>query len=213
MRKTLRFFLIAIPMIFGVAVNVYAWRPERTFQYEVRLGYSSAFQDILPHLPDYRYRVVNSIDDVYADRRSSVFSTNVFTGEFTFIVKKWLSFSINLTTGKCWNDVMSYYADSKMYRRSGTDSEWNIGVLPDARFTFLNRPAVKLYGSVGLGLLTTVSNTTTEGGGRRLTNITNEPAIQITPFGIMFGKRFFGYSELSFGNLFFGPRIGIGYRF
>ena len=70
------------------------------------------------------------------------------------------------------------------------------------RCNYLNRPAVKLYGSLELGAFFTI------GGDFEVV-----PDVQLNPFGVEFGKRFFGLVELGVGLNYFGVNAGVGYRF
>ena len=70
------------------------------------------------------------------------------------------------------------------------------------RCNYLNRPAVKLYGSLELGAFFTI------GGDFEVV-----PDVQLNPFGVEFGKRFFGLVELGVGLNYVPLRVGLGYRF
>ena len=70
------------------------------------------------------------------------------------------------------------------------------------RCNYLNRPSVKLYGSLEAGVLLSV------GGGLDLTF-----DAQLNPIGVEFGRRFFGMVEAGVGMNYFGGRVGMGYRF
>ena len=70
------------------------------------------------------------------------------------------------------------------------------------RCTYMDRPAVKLYGSLEAGAMFAV-------GG----DFTVVPDIQLNPIGVEFGRRFFGMAEMGVGMNYFGGRLGIGYRF
>lgn len=79
-------------------------------------------------------------------------------------------------------------------------------LLPMARFTFLNRPMVRLYGAAGLGL--TYKNDTRYGS----TDNSLEGVLQLTLFGVSVGKKLFGSAELGLGPLGL-VNVGFGYRF
>ena len=70
------------------------------------------------------------------------------------------------------------------------------------RCNYLNRPAVKLYGSLELGAFFTI------GGDFEVV-----PDVQLNPIGVEFGKRFFGLVELGVGLNYVGVNAGVGYRF
>lgn len=70
------------------------------------------------------------------------------------------------------------------------------------RCNYLNRPAVKLYGTLEAGGMFTV-------GG----DFSVVPDVQLNPIGVEFGRRFFGMVEAGVGINYFGGRLGVGYRF
>jgi hypothetical protein len=71
------------------------------------------------------------------------------------------------------------------------------------RCNYLNRPNLKLYGSLEAGVMLSV-------GGDSL-DLTFDA--QLNPIGVEFGKTVFGMVEAGVGMNYFGGRIGIGYRF
>jgi len=77
-----------------------------------------------------------------------------------------------------------------------------IPICAEGRLNYLNKPAVKLYGSLEAGVMLSV------GGGVQVV-----PDVQLNPIGVEFGKKFFGMVELGVGMNYTGGRIGIGYRF
>lgn len=77
-----------------------------------------------------------------------------------------------------------------------------IPITVTGRCNYLNRPKVRLYGSLELGALFAV------GKGLGVT-----PDFQINPFGVDFGRDFFGTVEFGVGMQYTGVRVGLGYRF
>lgn len=70
------------------------------------------------------------------------------------------------------------------------------------RYNYLNRPSVKLYGSLEAGGLLSFGN-----------DIQLTYNFQVNPIGVEYGNKFFGMAELGVGMNYFGGRIGLGYRF
>ena len=70
------------------------------------------------------------------------------------------------------------------------------------RLNYLNRPAVKLYGSLEAGAFISIQD-----------DFQVIPDVQLNPIGVEFGRRFFGSLELGIGMNYTGVRGGIGYRF
>lgn len=71
------------------------------------------------------------------------------------------------------------------------------------RCNYLNRPAVKLYGSLEAGVFLPIGT-----GDFQVV-----PNIQLNPIGVEFGRRLFGLVELGIGLNYVPVRIGVGYRF
>lgn len=168
-----------------------------------------------PFIPQHEVRVswgaspINLVFDMSYPRPTYV-SKRGFSGAVTasygYRFKRWLSLHANLTY-------------SGMYRRRnmksdktyvGTDTEHVLTFMPTIRFTWLDRPAIRLYSSAGLGGAMYL--------GRTFQNIDSERyrgytvSMQITPLGIAFGRSFFGYVEGGFGA--HGWIVaGFGYRF
>lgn len=77
-----------------------------------------------------------------------------------------------------------------------------IPVAIEGRLNYLNRPKVKLYGSLEAGIVISPDADTDL-----------IPDVQLNPIGVEFGRRFFGSLELGIGMNYTGVRGGIGYRF
>lgn len=70
------------------------------------------------------------------------------------------------------------------------------------RCNYLNRPAVKLYGSLEAGVLMSIDK-----------ELQVAPNVQLNPIGVEFGRKLFGMVELGVGMNYTGGRIGLGYKF
>ncbi len=108
-----------------------------------------------------------------------------------------------------------HYSDTLRTTLTSVDRDALLTVMPSVQFTYLNRPWVRLYSGVDLGVGYTWSNRTeyakadTEDGhsGNQFLF-----AFNVTPFGLTVGKRFYGLFELNVGyDAFF--KAGIGARF
>lgn len=78
-----------------------------------------------------------------------------------------------------------------------------VPICVEGRLNYLNRPACKLYGSLEAGAFMSFGS-----GDFQLV-----PDVQLNPFGVEFGRRFFGMVELGIGMNYTGVKGGIGYRF
>ena len=70
------------------------------------------------------------------------------------------------------------------------------------RFNYLNKPVVKLYGSLEAGVLLSFGD-----------KLALTPNVQLNPIGVEYGNKFFGMAELGVGMNYLGGRLGVGYRF
>lgn len=68
---------------------------------------------------------------------------------------------------------------------------------------WLTKEKFRLYSGVGYGVLAGY----VKGDGKP------SHGFQITPVGVSYGKRFFGFAELGTGWMFFPARAGVGFRF
>lgn len=71
------------------------------------------------------------------------------------------------------------------------------------RCNYLNRPAVKLYGSLEAGVFFPIDD-----GEFQIV-----PNLQLNPIGVEFGRKLFGMVELGIGMNYVPLRVGLGYRF
>lgn len=107
--------------------------------------------------------------------------------------------SVGLDAGYCGIGGGVYNADGTI------KSKINLTILPIGivgRCNYLNRPVVKLYGSLEAGAMLVLQD-----------DFQVVPEVQLNPIGIEFGRRFFGLLEAGFGFNYAGLRAGVGYRF
>ena len=131
--------------------------------------------------------------------------TQAISLSYTHELKRWLALSLNVTYSgvsqkerkRDDNKVISEY---KKHR---------LGVFPMVKFTYFNRPMVRLYSAVGFGFGTkneSWSNTTKS-------NInTTRICGQATFFGVSVGKKLFASWEIGAGEMGI-LTMGGGYRF
>ena len=86
-----------------------------------------------------------------------------------------------------------------------TDRWQSVSLLPGVLFTYFNRPSVQLYSGAAVGASFLFSDL--DDGGLR-------PTFEIVPFGLKFGRKFYGTAELNWGTEFGATfRAGAGCRF
>lgn len=100
-------------------------------------------------------------------------------------------------TGCVWNIVDK---DTRDVRSSSVLSFVPINAI--GRCNYLNRPKVKLYGSLEAGILLSVGD-----------SFDIAPDVQLNPIGVEYGGRLFGMAELGVGMNYTGLRLGLGFRF
>lgn len=133
-----------------------------------------------------------------------VYTTQTLSVEYSYRTKKWLEWGIQ-----------AFYAGKyqRTYIRttgevSYTESNHYYGLMPTVRLSWLNRPSVRLYSSLGLGLAVRSKR---EMSGYN--DVYAMPSAQLTWIGISVGRKVFGFCELitvGTNGLF---TIGAGYRF
>ena len=140
-----------------------------------------------------------------------------FYGEYGlhyyYQVKPWCQVGVKTSLDAA---KMVTYTDTTYSVVSRSNTFLLLSVMPSVRFTYLNRPWVRLYSGVDLGcgfLFTdgnsSSSSTSEEGKDSDGGNILF--AFNVTPIGVNVGKRFFGMAEINLGfDSWF--KVGIGCR-
>lgn len=108
----------------------------------------------------------------------------------------------------------TYYADTLHLIVKDRSTMTFFTLMPSVRFTYLNRPWVRLYSGVDVGcayLLNDQNKTKSSSDeGKKDDNFSF--AFNMTPIGVSVGKQFYGMFELNFGFDSF-LKLGIGCRF
>lgn len=104
---------------------------------------------------------------------------------------------------------LTYYTDTLRTSIERIDRDFLLSVMPSVRFTYLNRPWVRLYSGVDLGVGFFLSSRNGSSKGDDGNNVL--VAFNITPIGVNVGKKFYGLFELNagFDSIF---KFGIGAR-
>ena len=122
---------------------------------------------------------------------------------YYYQVKPWCQVGIKTTVEGAKN---TRFSDTLHTSVSSIDRYLLVSVMPSVRFTYLNRPWVRLYSGVDLGL----GIFGTEGKDSSSDDFLF--AFNVTAFGVNVGKKFFGQFELNAGFDSF-VKVGIGARF
>jgi hypothetical protein len=131
--------------------------------------------------------------------------TSVISFSYTHEIKRWLAMSVNF----------SYSGVSQNERSTENDhivnkySKHRFSLFPSAKFTYLNRPMIRLYSAAGFGL-----GLKREKWYSNSNHFTNETHIsgQLTFFGVSVGKKLFASCEMGYGSMGI-LTMGGGYRF
>lgn len=132
---------------------------------------------------------------------------------YYYQVKPWCQVGIKTTVEYA---KQIHYTDTFRTTVSAVDRDVLFAVMPSVRFTYLNRPWVRLYSGldVGCGFMFSGSSksTTKEEESENGSNFSVLPAFNLTVFGVNVGKKFYGLFELNAGYDAI-VKVGIGARF
>ena len=104
---------------------------------------------------------------------------------------------------------LTYYTDTTKRVIDHVSQDVLLSFMPSVRFTYLNRPWVRLYSSVDVGVgffLSSTGGSDGDSGNKALF------AFNVTPIGVSVGKKFYGLFELNAGYDAI-VKVGIGARF
>jgi hypothetical protein len=103
----------------------------------------------------------------------------------------------------------TFYTDSTRTAIEKINDDVFFSIMPSVRFTYLNRPWVRLYSTVDVGLNLFFSSSTASDAEKKC-----QPyfAWNITPIGVCVGKKFYGLFEVNIGYDALA-KVGIGARF
>lgn len=157
-------------------------------RYEARLGWIPA--DALNLI--YLMGEDPSGDTSYGPMRTA----GIFSADFDFKMKKWLSVGAKINYRNSWRDMTTTEG-------TGIDRLQALSVMSTARFTTDFDTRFRYYAMVGLGI------------GADLSTDSHRclAAFQFTPVGIAVGKKISWYLELGIGHAFNGFITGITWRF
>lgn len=141
-----------------------------------------------------------SLGDIYSDYEKPMYTTGAISAESAWLYKDWFTFAVTLSGSFTWQS----YADAITDARTGADTSLFVHIMPQARFNWLRREYVRMYSSIGLGVLT---------GYDLEKDFGILPSGQLVPVGIEAGRKVFGFCELGIGFMYTGVNAGIGFRF
>lgn len=202
MRKL--FFLVFFVLLGAGHAGAQEDKPtDRKFKYELRFGIGGISTSDFSYMSSRPLPVVNrgqgqSLYDMYV-KCGPLYSTGAISADFNFIFTRWFSLSLGFQTTNYIRMVKDVDDEKGHLERVG----YSTSLLPQARFTYLNRPMVKLYSSVGVFF-----GWYHAGGDSGM-----HPVVQLVPIGVSVGDKVFGFAETCIGTTVIGGIIGVGFRF
>ena len=141
--------------------------------------------------------------NLYSDSEGNLISSGNFHFAAGYRFTGWFTLSGYMMYNQFWQNKRDAITGKS------SDTEWShaFALAPEAKFTFMNKRYVQLYGSLSAGL------TFYKSPNAAFMEYELYPHIQVVPFGISTGRRFFGFTELGYGTEFIGLRAGLGLRF
>ncbi len=136
----------------------------------------------------------------------------VYGIHYYYQVKPWCQVGVKATVELA---KTKHYADTLRTVMTAVDNYALVSLMPSVRFTYLNRPWVRLYSGVDVGCAYLFSGTTyydSKTGSEKGENNNFLFAFNITAFGVNVGKKFYGLFELNAGYDAI-VKVGIGARF
>ena len=137
----------------------------------------------------------------------------IYGVHYYYQVKPWCQIGVKMTVELA---KTTCFADTMRAAVTAVDHYALVSLMPSVRFTYLNRPWVRLYSGVDVGCAYLWTGTTTYNGksdsGEKGTDNNFLYAFNATIFGVNVGKKFYGLFELNAGYDAM-VKIGIGARF
>lgn len=197
MKRALLFICLFVPIVTS------AQNAEKRWQHQMRFGWGGyPVTEQVMHTWSWCDCGISevSLGDIYGDYRKPMYSTGAISAEFAWTYRNWLRLTITTAANVTWQAS----AEAVTGARTGADESLLIYAVPQARFNWLRRDVVKMYGSVGIGLV---------GGYDLDRELVLFPAVQMVPIGIEVGRKIFGFAEMGYGMIYTGFMAGIGFRF
>lgn len=123
-------------------------------------------------------------------------TVGIFSADFDFRMKNWLSVGAKVNYRNSWRMMNSIEGD-------GIDRLEAFSIMPTAKFTTAFDSTFRYYATVGIGAGADFSTDAER----------CFAAFQFTPVGIAVGKKISWYLEIGFGHAFAGVITGISWRF
>lgn len=213
--KTSGLFLI-LSLFFLPVSNAFAGGPRKN-GFPIRHHELSIGTAMLPGRYGFGYEYGTSYDafsipGIYRNSKyyEKEFTTGTWSSGYTYRFTKVLAIQANIMYEAGW--VQNYDRKTKLLVGRSLDSY--LTAMASFKVYWYNRPSVRMYSYLGLGLAynhNVCDPAGQPGAGTRVDSAVM--AFQFTPVGIQFGRRIFGFAEAGVGHYFCGMAVGAGYRF
>ena len=148
---------------------------------------------------------------------SSYESALTYTGSRNFTGAISAGYSFNVLRWLSVGGTFTYSGDSQKRYDRATDQEQEKNsanrfyLMPTVRFNYLNRPVIRLYSQIGVGI--SYMHEREFFKGKAYTTSGWGTSAQVTLLGISVGKQLFGFAELLGTGVQGSVVVGIGYKF
>ncbi|MGN0189110.1 MAG: hypothetical protein ACI395_06305 [Candidatus Cryptobacteroides sp.] len=148
-KKLLPLLLLALLPFYAA----FAETPEKraSMRHEFRLGWGDQmFESLVWQNPSY---IIDNMSESYTSQYKEHYRyTQHWFAGYQWRVNKWFSLGAMADFSAClWDDVTRNGQGVELDREANRNF-WNLVVMPEFRFTWLNRKYVSLYSSLGAGL-------------------------------------------------------------
>ena len=154
----------------------------------------------------------NSLDNYFYESEQTYSGPDIFTGSisagYTFNILRWLSVGATFTYAGRSNKSYDRITEQEKVRYNTN----HFYLMPIVRFNYLNRPLVRLYSQIGVGV-SYVSHSFRKDNVKTVNYIEKGLSAQVTLFGVSVGKQLFGFAELLGTGVQGSFIVGIGYKF
>ncbi|MBR5135942.1 MAG: hypothetical protein IKU92_02725 [Rikenellaceae bacterium] len=218
-----RTILTAIALIIGVAASAQSDKDRTSFDFslkrgtndkhEVRLTVGSAplfeddffiYDDVNIIVPQYTGMIYP--EDLYY--RGALKTSGGYALSYMYSPCRWFSVGMYAGYVSQWQKTHLHSTQATV----STTTERHLMFVPTVRFTYLNRPLVRLYSSIGVGVGFCHERTRNVDGQLEFSANSRFCPAEVTFLGVSVGRRLFGFAELNIGSMGCCS-AGIGYKF
>ena len=140
----------------------------------------------------------------YSIRHGETWTSGAWTLSYEYRFRKWFSAGVAFTYYGEYGTTYSNLDNTLLSK----NRVHRMGLMPEVRFTWLNRRWVRMYSSLAMGVSFGVTRGDVGYYGRRVSF-----AGHLAPLGITVGRSLFGFAELGGIGMNGALMLGIGYRF